>query len=186
MKFPPGMPPELQKYMQEVYDHQDMASSEWSHSVARFLESLDKEQISVLKVLFHGFVSCTCGVGRSAAYYEGLLDALGSEKFDICIGCGENHLESIQKLTEEGDISPLKDGGEDLSPFDDENKGKAEKEIDEADLMKLYGVVPSDDFGPGSVQCINCKFTYPNLEDRMRRDPGVEGCQGCIQKAKWG
>lgn len=34
--------------------------------------------------------------------------------------------------------------------------------------------------------CLNCGMQYPSIEDRMLKPPGVEGCSGCQQKAKWG
>lgn len=35
-------------------------------------------------------------------------------------------------------------------------------------------------------QCNNCGKRYPSLQDRMMKPPGIEGCDGCIQKVKWG
>lgn len=175
MKFPPGMPPELQAYLTEISDRQDMASAEWVHRVSNFIEGLNVEQISVLKIMFHGLTVCTCGTGKHAAYYEGLLDAMGAAKFDICMGCGENHLESIQKLNEASEPNP----------HVDENAGKSGEEIDEADLMKLYEVKKVHDAGD-VVQCVNCGYVYPSLKDRMMKDPGMENCPGCVEKTKWG
>lgn len=36
------------------------------------------------------------------------------------------------------------------------------------------------------VICKGCGALYQSLADRMLRDPGVEGCGTCIEKAKWG
>lgn len=35
-------------------------------------------------------------------------------------------------------------------------------------------------------QCNNCGKKYPSLQDRMMKPPGIEGCDGCIHKEKWG
>lgn len=35
-------------------------------------------------------------------------------------------------------------------------------------------------------QCNNCGKIYSSLQDRMMKPPGIEGCDGCIHKVKWG
>jgi hypothetical protein len=34
--------------------------------------------------------------------------------------------------------------------------------------------------------CLGCGKNYQSIQDRMLRQPGIEGCDGCINKQKWG
>ena len=46
-------------------------------------------------------------------------------------------------------------------------------DVRDVDTHELYGFI-----------CLNCQMRYPTIESRM--DKGVEGCDGCHHKAKWG
>ena len=50
------------------------------------------------------------------------------------------------------------------------------------DVYNVTPVAPDKD----GVVCASCGLEYVSLEDRMLKKPGVEGCEGCIQAAKWG
>lgn len=54
-----------------------------------------------------------------------------------------------------------------------------------AENMKLYALIPDPNGGDYFI-CEGCGKFYVSLEDRMLRDPGVKGCDGCQEKAKWG
>lgn len=67
------------------------------------------------------------------------------------------------------------------------------------EMALQYGVEDAWEEQPGSTdkpfggdlkfvgwQCNNCGKIYPSLQDRMMQPPGIEGCDGCIHKSKWG
>lgn len=48
-------------------------------------------------------------------------------------------------------------------------------DLRDEDTHKLLGFV-----------CLGCGKNYQSIQDRMLRQPGIEGCDGCINKQKWG
>ena len=52
-------------------------------------------------------------------------------------------------------------------------------------LMDQYNVVPNPE-ADGYFMCGGCGLFIHSLEDRMLREPGIKGCEGCQQKAKFG
>ena len=71
--------------------------------------------------------------------------------------------------------------GEPMNDLDRIEKDRADKT---AALMKEYDVVPKP--GTDYFECGNCGAFILSLEDRMIKPPGVRGCPGCIEKAKFG
>jgi len=58
-----------------------------------------------------------------------------------------------------------------------------------AGLMDKWGVnyVGEDTTSVSNkVSCNNCGRVYESLADRMVKPPGIENCDGCVQKTKWG
>jgi hypothetical protein len=64
----------------------------------------------------------------------------------------------------------------------DEQREEALAQTEEEERMRLYLLERVE----GVLRCSNCKTPYTNLEDRMLRAPGKEGCQGCKMKERWG
>ncbi len=52
-----------------------------------------------------------------------------------------------------------------------------------AEELSRWGLVEDPD---GTIKCATCGMHYASLEARTQSKPGSEGCQGCIQKTKWG
>jgi hypothetical protein len=113
-------------------------------------------------------------------------------RFGVCAACGENHESQMVSLgpkvetppwvdarrahehheigwTQLGSVGPLTEAEQKLMDeygLDD---------VREEGTMKLLGFI-----------CLNCKMRYQTIQDRMIEKPGVEGCDGCMQKAKHG
>lgn len=67
------------------------------------------------------------------------------------------------------------------------NDMSAEEAIEAYDVMQEYGLSASiGERGGVQYNCNNCGQLYQSLEDRKLKKPGKEGCEGCIQKEKWG
>lgn len=59
----------------------------------------------------------------------------------------------------------------------------------ETEYMKEYSLDDLREEGSFALLgfvCLGCTQRYSTIQDRMIREPGVEGCGGCKQKAKWG
>jgi hypothetical protein len=63
--------------------------------------------------------------------------------------------------------------------------GLSLSDIDREDMEEIFQVDHADD-GSRTVRCRRCLTEYVSLEDRMIRLPDETGCQGCVQKTKWG
>ncbi len=93
-----------------------------------------------------------------------------------------------------GEESPLADPATSLAfkmeqaggePMNDMERINKDAEDERARLMKLYNVVP-DPSTEGYFKCGGCGVFIMSLEDRMLREPGVKGCTGCQEQAKFG
>lgn len=164
----PSTPDEFKEMVKKQHDRMHMEQEAYSHGVANLFDSLSQDQASTLRSLMGAIGNSTDGAGLPA-YYEGILVGLLHTKYNICLGCGEDH----DEVFAEKEAQAAKDAA---LPVEDGTP-------DEADLMVIYGIMPAAE---GKVACKNCGWIYPSLQDRMLRDPGEENCPGCVQKAKWG
>jgi len=208
--FPPGTPEEFQEKVNELYQRQQMATEDFQHQVTGLFDGFTEEQLVTYKHMLHHIVMNTNSHGDTiAAYYEGIATGLLHVKFGICLGCDQNH----EKLMQESGLRNTTEWTPDHDPIFDLEKFTAdqERELDDEGPDVSAVAVASGWAGPLSAEqqksmdeyglddlreegtnvllgfvCINCKRPYPSIEDRMLREPGVEGCGGCQQKAKWG
>jgi hypothetical protein len=143
-----------------------------AHETRQFFLELKPEQL----IKLGGLMANT--KGHASHYYQGLITMLLDQRYNICFACGENHDEEIERTFGPNEV--LKKAAENLK------NTPPGKEVDEYKLNMISYNMEADDEGSDHVMCRNCKMWYENLEDRMQRVPGPEGCEGCRQKEKWG
>lgn len=187
------MPEEVRRAIEQQQDQQAMEAEVLRHRIDAFFESLDVEQLTVMRIIM-----THAGAGGSAytSYVEGVCGTMLKYKFHLC-GCGKNHEEELLTMqTLETSVSQWKSRVEAVDrpePGTDEDPSPAEVAAATADMMIEYGVrYPTNAdkvvASPGErpVICTGCGALYQSLDDRMLQEPGVKGCSGCQQKAKWG
>ena len=184
--FPPGTPEEFQEKVNELYQRQQMATEDFQHQIAGLFDGFSEEQLTTYKHMLHHIVMSTNSHGDTlAAYYEGIATGLLHVKFGVCLGCDQNHEKLMQEsgLRADSNIS-YPDVGNNLQVGENGELSKLQQE-----QMFLYDLDDLREEESGILVgfiCKNCKKQYVSIEDRMLREPGVEGCGGCQQKAKWG
>lgn len=172
--FPPDMPEEMRRQYEQAADKVEMEQQEWAHSLSGFFDSLNLEQVVTLRKMMHGIVATT-KYSDIPSFWEGTLTGIMHFKFGVCLGCGENHDEVLKIVSEQEDA--------DKSGVGHEPDGTGMSDADYKDMMTLYGLEITDS---GALACKNCGVHSASLKDRMLREPGKEGCPGCVQKEKWG
>lgn len=137
----------------------------------RFIEELTPEDI----VTFREIMSTAAAVenGREfLSHYIGTCDAVLRLKYpEVCSNCGTMEC-GHASLAEE------------------QLKVQVERSAEENDAVMneyniMYTGIDTDGTGP-KIVCKGCGVSVHSIEDRMLRDPGPEGCEGCKNKARWG
>ena len=158
----------------------------------RFVKDLGNEELAT----FGLFLTVTLDGGQNiAAYWRGRVDQELRNR-GVCPGCGVDHLsEEMEGLAVKADpheamaVVPPVDYTAVPSGKDWDQPTLFEESADNNILenARLWNVEFFTDFATsGPVICLGCGTQSPSLEDRMLREPGVDGCSTCQQKAKWG
>ena len=142
-----------------------MVMESYRHEVIRLTQTLDLEDLVLLRQMFHGIAHAE-HPGALSSYYEGLLAHAQLSRFNYCPACGVDHDQELREHlagleTEHASITP--------------------------ETLKIYSLDDLRDEDTGALLgyvCTKCGYRYPSVEDRMKRDP--DDCPGCIQKTKWG
>ncbi len=107
---------------------------------------------------------------------------------DCCEGCGlpqcehiENSAPSIKTPVTESKEEEVRSSSDDVAVEETESLAVDTYDFD----LKVFNLTEIPDSG-GMVRCNGCGKEYISLNDRMLRVPGVGGCEGCIEKNKWG
>ena len=158
------LPPEIREAILQQQEHMEMHREADLHALRDFFDELNEEQLRALSLLM-----LLVKDPERNAYYEAIIDSHLQFKFGTC-PCGKNHNED-ELLAGPARI------GEDAVVTPDADANENER------LMHEYNMYQDPE---GSLHCNGCDMPYVSLEDRMRRDPGVEGCPGCQHKAKFG
>lgn len=172
--FPlPINPEELEK----IKDQHEMMALDFRHGVQSLFLELSEEHLQSLRGMLHT-IATESSDARLPAYWEGIAAAQLHARFGYCMGCNVNHDKQAEEAlaNPDGKKAEQKSTPPELTP--EQFKNMQEYGLDDvrdADTLKLIG-----------FKCINCSQPYQSIEDRMLRPPGIEGCGGCIQKAKWG
>lgn len=191
MFMPFEMPEEMREQLRKQAEEHAMQTENYYHSVQHLFDELNKEQLLTLRWILHNVRADESG--QLASYYEGQLANMLHQKHNVCPGCGKDHAEefldnpasgvsteSVNANTERVKAETTADIAHfGPSALTDEQRGNMDEyNIDDAwdeETGKFLGFV-----------CLGCGLKYQSIEDRMLKPPGVEGCSGCIQKAKFG
>lgn len=153
--------------------HQEFRVQErnMTHKVGELLDALNADQLHTLDHL----LAAARRSKHVCGYVRGQIDLIREQKFNIC-RCGTNHDEEIaQEFTS---LVPEVGPDPQMSPEE------------EQDLMGKYRVmpVPADlrEVYPTEYRCADCFTPIVSLQDRMLRNPGIEGCSGCQQASGTG
>lgn len=170
----------------------------WTQMASMLDKATDDEVVNF--VAFLRAIVRSKGKGL-ANFYLGWIVSRLEQTRNICSSCGVNHEKDMDDALKE-----LRDAfqPEQLDLVTSEGQVNADmvaepvKLDDDPQDMVTYGVayvheVVADEPIDARVICVRCwdertgiGFYWPNLEDRMRRDPDVSGCPRCIDKAKNG
>lgn len=170
-EFPEGfmpVPPEVQEMYYNHIERQKMSYEDTVHELDSFVESLDATQLEQ----FDAFLKLVAPSATKTAFWRGRIAGLRKSRDDVCL-CGGKH--SLNDLLE--------------APAPPEEKPElvvqTEFATDSATMVSAmldYNLTVEDD----KIVCKGCGKSYVSVEDRMLRRKGVEGCEGCIHKNKWG
>lgn len=169
---PEDLPPELAEFFQHAAHQQDMhqmSHQDWIHQVQEYLTKQDKDDLLVLRRII---VMCN---GELSAHFAGLISAILLTKHDVCM-CGQSH------GTEQDILAP---SSEPVVRDPAQPDRSRQSLMDEYELVER-GVPTFENPEAKILVCGNCGTQVASLEDRMLRPPGVKGCEGCQNKAKWG
>lgn len=177
------MPEDMKQVMEAQMERAEMAGTAFRHDIMRLIRSLPADDLMTFKSLMRHLQEST----SSAFYLEGVAATTLEMKYDVCGGCGKNHDKDLL-----GDDPAPRDpegGTEQLELFTMDGKvsrvdvplpAPAERQ---SQMMAEYNLEETID---GIILCKGCGTASSSLEDRMLRPPGVRGCPGCQDKAKFG
>lgn len=195
MEFGYITPEGMERFMQRHAMISEDARTRTQHMV----EELEPEQLAVMRNMMERCVQDT----HYAAYMEGIFSTLLRIKHgDRCQGCGGDHLDHAEALGIKSDVVREPSADERMGTVPTQKpqaaytqptfEETAEETLDalEGRIMEQlleYNVQPVNPANiTGAVVCNGCETVYVSLADRMLREPGVEGCGGCQNKAKFG
>lgn len=154
----------------EAQKAQDIATHELRMRHDRFMDELTKEQLHT----FHEICHIMMTNEGYAHFLIGCSSTIMRLKHDTC-PCGNDHeklnAEMLEQTRAEMNI-----------PSQVERTISTAATVDEG-LMKEYMLAPNDH---GTLSCTGCGMDYQSLDDRMLRNPGMDGCSGCQYKSGHG
>lgn len=178
--------------MQERAAQQHLVAQDHIHQRNDFLESLSKDDLDLVDTMLLQSVSDN----TFGHYLRGIIAEIARRKRFVCT-CGHDHdAEAEQAFS----TPPTADEAAKLVGLDvdtttpdvvgsDTEPGPLADAARDA-AMREYGleqVNPADQPDhPTGLRCINCHQVYVSLEDRMLREPGMDGCGGCQTKSAHG
>lgn len=159
------------------------------HEVRDFIIGLNADQRRTLT----GIINVVSQAPGSAPFYVGIISTIQDFKDNICFACGKNHDDMVGELLESA-IKP--EVANHPSMFKAAAKPPSKEEVIQR-INEAKDKVAEPDEGPsmeqynlhlvkGRLLCKNCGTEYVSVEDRALRPEGIKGCDGCIQKEKWG
>jgi hypothetical protein len=199
-----GFPtPEELQAAQAAADRNAMKVEDFRRGLSRLFDELDQDNLTTLAQLFHMLSGVPNEhMPQMVSYYEGMLTAKLQDRFNLCPNCGGNHDEVPDDMlhggddTSEDEVSSGEPVGEENLPRQPHPDSVAPPvevvhELHPDDLAKmeeynLEDVRDEDTLKLLYFRCKGCGLNYQSIEDRMLKEPGVKGCDGCQQKAKWG
>lgn len=202
--FPPGFPEE---YKEQILAHraQHLAhTQDNTHAVRMLLEDLSQDHLKALDLIL---VAVMEHPDYNGAYFRGQITQLLHIKHDVC-PCGLDH--DPTKALQLPEIT--RPGAPEQPNQETELKGRPIEDIHIPDLDRQVITTPDNEiveigserwdqllsdytllpvWAEGGerivyLQCTGCGAQYFSIQDRMLKPAGPEGCDGCIQKEKWG
>lgn len=176
-------------YSAEQIEHYRMHLQANAHDSIRIFDELSEEHLLRLRGILQAIQTDPSTIG----YFTGVASSHLKFRFGFCMACGVNHDAELKNLAG--------DGGPDGPPIkvEEEERDGVEQEVEDdlsgpwtplmlskEEFEKLCDLNNVDWTDDGSLRCRDCGATSVNLPDRLRRRPGKAGCEGCIQKEKWG
>jgi hypothetical protein len=186
------VPEEIKRAIVADMEHRRLVADSYRHDLQRMFEEISKDHLITLRQMV-GFIAASDKTGY-ASYVEGVAATTLHYRFNVCGTCGVNHEEEL--LADQNQPADQQ-----KSLFEQEqsavNDAKVQILLDEYGLKFAcpcgrFSCTEADhlnlprNYGTNKVICINCGMVYPNLEDRIMKPAGKEGCEGCINKEKWG
>ena len=168
-------PEQLEEHKRR-HDQAHMEQQSLRHEVASYIDDLSMEQLKI----FRAIISAVSGDEGYGQYMMGQLTAMLHVKYGLCVACGLNHDEELQRTLDAPVPLPVVEADE---PMSDEER---------AINMHDYNLRAPN---PGEVDarsderpviCRGCGMLYQSLEDRMLRPTGIDGCHGCQLKSAHG
>lgn len=179
--FPVEEPEEVKAARERHFMHLDSIR----HDMERLLEELDKEQLVTLRHM----LNYAGGNEAYAQYWSGAIGATLKYKHGLC-GCGKDHAAELLAPAGEPVVQSSTTIDEAIEtygePFEPVNQAEFDAGLEKYNVrLPEEGEVTAAE-GEMPVICKGCGMLYQSIEDRMRREPGIPGCSGCVQKQKWG
>lgn len=177
--------------MQAAADRNAMKVEDFRRGLSRLFDETDQDKLVTLAQLFHMLSAMPNEhMPQMVSYYDGMITAKLQDRFDLCPNCGNHHDEVPDDMKAE-DKEPVVEENLPRQPHPDSLVTEVVHELHPEDLAKmeeynLEDVRDEDTLKLLRFQCKGCGMAYPTIEDRALTEPGVKGCSGCQQKAKWG
>ena len=165
-----------------------------------FIERLSTDDMSTLAWILHR----TEHDSTFAQHVIGVISGKSRWKDGVC-GCGDDPHPVADHLDPEWVLGHQEPGFTEMLSLNDTEFAQSVHEFGHARfldsatpegisryarLMSDYELtienLPNNQDGSYLMWCHNCGKGYVSLADRMVKPRGVEGCEGCQQKAKWG
>ena len=171
--------------MERAEDSQHALADDKMNRFWQFMSEMNPEQLATFREMILTLLHSPKPTWL-ANRIEGQIDAIFRFNFpELCRNCGRAscggsapHLATEPPTITEAYVARLQDQFQQVqAEVEDALKTKA--------LMAEYNVVPRTD-GPTPFKCGNCGVDIISLEDRMRREPGIGGCSGCMAKSRNG
>lgn len=179
---------------QEEVDRQRATAEVAGHEVSAALLTMDRDQLIAVRQIV-GSVIGSSNPAVMAGYFTGRVVTLLDQKFGVCPTCNTKHddpselLAPLPEVPEHVQARRNLDKAVDTEPPWTPIGSKAEMTFFEIQIMKKYNLDDLRSAETGRLVgfvCVGCGQQYSTIADRQLKEPGVEGCSGCQQKAKFG
>lgn len=159
---------------QEAQKAAEIAQHELRLRHDRFMEELSKDQLGTFSEMLHIIIANE----GYAHFLVGCSTTIMRLKHDSC-ACGKDHNAANSQILDQTRAEMNIPTQADRSTTPPVTVALA---VDEG-LMKEYMLAPNDH---GTLSCTGCGMDYQSLDDRMLRNPGMDGCSGCQYKSGHG
>jgi hypothetical protein len=158
--------------MQEQHDHAHQHNQVFIHRLHDWMDTITgEENLRTLRDVLLAAGATEHDVGQM---FLGIIAQRLKVEHNICIACNRNHDEELEKMQAQAELV-----NNDWTSFINNLDPSVIEVMNELGVEFIPQQYPK-------IKCKNCGKEYVSLEDRMRRKPGADGCDGCQQKSAWG